>query len=59
MPKMDCKGGCGKEVRNPPCKNATGYCARCLGLAHKTPTVIEIDQLILDKLNLKENTRYR
>ena len=35
MPKMDCLGGCGKQVRNPPGKNVTGYCAVCLGLAHK------------------------
>jgi hypothetical protein len=35
MPKMNCLGNCGKEVKNPPGKNVTGYCAVCLGLAHK------------------------
>ena len=35
MPKISCKGGCGNEVRNPPSYNITGYCAECLGLAHK------------------------
>ena len=35
MPKMNCLGKCGKEVKNPPGKNVTGYCAKCLGLAHK------------------------
>ena len=35
MPKMDCLGNCGKQVKNPPGKNVTGYCAKCLGLAHK------------------------
>jgi len=58
MPAVDCKG-CNKTIRNPPSRNITGYCAKCLGRGHKTPTVKEIDQLILDKLNLKESTRYR
>jgi len=62
MPSINCKS-CNKSIRNPPSykltRPITGYCAKCLGLAHKTPTVIEIDQVILDKLNLKENIRYR
>ena len=37
MPKMNCLGNCGKQVRNPPSRGAvTGFCAVCLGLAHKT-----------------------
>jgi len=36
MPKMDCLGNCGKQVKNPPGKNVTGFCAQCLGVAHKT-----------------------
>jgi len=49
MPKMDCLGNCGKEVKNPPGKNVTGYCAVCLGLAHKRKKVriIETDDHII------------
>jgi len=54
MPKIDCKGGCGKEVRAPPSRKVTGYCSDCLGLAHKTVLIIEIDEEILNKLELKE-----
>jgi len=54
MPKIDCKGGCGREVRNPPSRNITGFCAVCLGLERKTPLVIVISEENLDKLNLKE-----
>jgi hypothetical protein len=35
MPKIDCKGGCGRQIRNPPSYKITGYCAKCLGTAHK------------------------
>jgi len=57
MPSINCKG-CNKSIRNPPSykltRPITGYCAKCLGLAHKTLVIIEIDNEILDKLNLKE-----
>ena len=51
---MNCKGNCGKSIRNPPSRKITGYCAKCLGLAHKTPLVIVISEEKLNKLNLKE-----
>jgi len=54
MPKVSCKGKCGKDIRNPPSRKITGYCAKCLGLAHKTPLVIVISEEKLNKLNLKE-----
>ena len=48
MPKMDCLGNCGKEVKNPPGKNVTGFCAVCLGLAHKKKVrIIETDDHII------------
>jgi len=51
---MSCKGNCGKDIRNPPSRQITGYCAECLGLAHKKQLKIELTTEILDKLNLKE-----
>ena len=54
MPKISCKGYCGKDVRNPPSRQITGYCAKCLGLAHKRQIKVELTTEILDKLNLKE-----
>ena len=53
MPSMPCKG-CSKKIRNPPSYKITGYCAVCLGLAHKTPLVIVIEKEKLDKLKLNE-----
>ena len=54
MPKISCKGHCGKDVRNPPSRQITGYCAKCLGLAHKKQLKVELTTEILNKLNLKE-----
>jgi len=54
MPKINCLGNCGKQVRNPPGRNVTGYCAVCLGLAHKIPLVIVIEEEKLNKLKLNE-----
>ena len=51
---MNCKGHCGKSIRNPPSRQITGYCAKCLGLAHKKQLKVELTTEILDKLNLKE-----
>jgi hypothetical protein len=57
MPSINCKG-CNKSIRNPPSykltRPITGYCAKCLGLAHKTPLVIVIEEEKLNKLHLKE-----
>jgi len=50
---MSCKGKCGKDIRNPPSRQITGYCSKCLGLAHKTRLKVELTTEILDKLNLK------
>ena len=50
---MNCKGHCGKDIRNPPSRQITGYCAKCLGLAHKKQLKVELTTEILDKLNLK------
>ena len=30
MPQQDCKGGCGKSIRNPPSRKICGYCRNCL-----------------------------
>ena len=54
MPKISCKGNCGKSIRNPPSRQITGYCAKCLGLAHKKQLKVELTTEILDKLNLKK-----
>ena len=54
MPKMSCLGNCGKNIRNPPSRQITGYCSKCLGLAHKTRLKIELSNEILDKLNWTE-----
>ena len=51
---MSCLGNCGKDIRNPPSRKITGYCAKCLGLAHKRQLKVELTTEILDKLNLKE-----
>ena len=51
---MSCLGNCGKNIRNPPSRQITGYCAKCLGLAHKKQLKVELTTEILDKLNLKE-----
>ena len=57
MPSIDCRG-CSKSIRNPPSykltRPITGYCAKCLGLAHKTRLKVELSAEILDKLNLTE-----
>ena len=35
MPQVSCKGGCGKQIRAPPSRKITGFCAKCLGTEHK------------------------
>jgi hypothetical protein len=35
MPQIACKGGCGKQIRDPPSRNITGFCAKCLNTKHK------------------------
>jgi hypothetical protein len=53
MPSTNCKN-CNKTIRNPPSRKITGFCSRCLGVAHKVIGTIYLDQLKLDKINLTE-----
>ena len=34
MPQVKCKG-CDKQIRAPPSRKITGFCAKCLGTKHK------------------------